>query len=252
MQQTLSQFFQFRDGEGEWRRIYLLGAVATFVALAAILLDVVIGNLTGGDLSALPQTAAERLIQLHDEPWLGLYQLDLLNALVQFLILPGFFALCAAHRRVNKAFASLALLVFVFGSVILVANNTALPMLELSRKYFTTPLEAQQALYAAAGEAMLARGAHGSPGIFPGFFIPNLANLMISLVMLKGGVFDKATAWLGIAGSLLMMGYVVLVNFVAGVETMATAFAMPGGLLLMAWMVLYALRLLRLKQEADL
>jgi hypothetical protein len=246
MNQTLSQFFQIGADEREWKRIYELGALFTFVSLFAILLDVVIGNLTGGDLSALPQTAAERLVQLHDDPLLGLYNLDLLNALVQFLILPGFFALYAAHRQVDKAHAMLALLVFLFGSVILVANNTALPMLELSRKYFATSPASQKALYAAAGEAMLARGAHGSPGIFPGFFIPNLANLMMSLVMLKGQIFSRTTAWLGITGSILMLLYVALVNFVAGTETMATTFAMPGGLMLMAWMILYSIKLFKL------
>lgn len=69
--------------------------------------------------------------------------------------------------------------VFLFRSVVMVANNVALPMLELSNKYYSTTTESQKTLYAAAGESMLARGAHGSPGIFPGFFIPNVANLIM-------------------------------------------------------------------------
>jgi hypothetical protein len=120
-------------------------------------------------------------------------------------------------------------------------------MLELSNKYFATTIESQKALYAAAGESMLARGAHGSAGIFPGFFIPNIANLLMSIVMLKGKIFSKINSWLGIIGSILMMLYVILVNFGSGVENMATAFAMPGGLLLMAWMIMFTIKLFRLR-----
>ena len=252
MEQTISQFFSIKAEESEWRRIYVLGGITTIVALTAILLDVAIGNITGGNLSALPQTAIDRFTQFHDHPLIGLYNLDLLNALIQLLMLPGFYALYAAHRHINKAHAFLALLIFLFGSVILVANNTALPMLELSHKYFATNIESQKVLYAAAGEAMLAQGAHGSPGIFPGFFIPNLANLMMSIVMLKGEVFSKTNGWFGIIGSALMMLYVISVNFVPGVEKMATAFAMPGGLLLMAWMILYCIKLFHLRSDRPL
>jgi hypothetical protein len=95
------------------------------------------------------------------------------------ILIPAYFALYAIHRNVNRAYALLAFLVFLFGSVIMVANNTALPMLELSTKYYSTTIESQKTLYAAAGESMLASGAHGSPGIFLGFFIPNIANLIM-------------------------------------------------------------------------
>ena len=95
----------------------------------------------------------------------------------------------------------------------MVANNTALPMLELSNKYYSTTIESQKAFYAAAGESLLAQGAHGSPGIFLGFFIPNLARLIISFVMLKGRIFSKINSWFGIIGSILMLLYVILVNF---------------------------------------
>ena len=41
---------------------------------------------------------------------------------------------------------------------------------------------------------------------------------------------------------------VILVNFGSGVENMATAFAMPGGLLLMVWMIMFTIRLFKLRQ----
>lgn len=248
MKQTQNEFYSIENSDKQWKSIYALGGIATVIALIGVLADVIIGNITGGNLSALPQTAIDRFIQFHDNKFLGLYNLDLLNIIIQMILIPGYFALFAAHRNINMSYSLLALIIFLFGSVIMVANNTALPMYELSHKYFGTAMESQKALYAAAGEAMLARGAHGSSGIFIGFFIPNVAGLIMSIVMLKAGVFSKINSWLGIIGSILIMLYIVLVNFVPGVETMATAFAMPGGLLLMAWMIMFAIRLFRLSK----
>ncbi len=238
-----------QSSEKEMNSMFQLGAVTTVIALSGILVDIVFGMSSGGDLSALPQTAIERFAEFRESKLLGLYHLDLLNIIVQMILVPAYIALYFAHRNTNKSYAFLALTVYLFGSVIMVANNTALPMLDLSNKYFTSTIETQKELYAAAGESMLAQGAHGSPGIFLGFFIPNIASLIMAVVMLKGGIFSKANAWVGIIGSILMLLYVILVNFSSGVETMATAFAMPGGLLLMAWMIMFTIRLFKLRKQ---
>jgi len=251
MNQTLNDFFSIKNKEQQLKSIYTLGGIATIIALIGILVDVIIGNITGGNLLALPQTAIERFAQFHDNKLLGLYNLDLLNIINQMILIPAIIALYIVHRNVDKGYGFLALIVFLFGSVIMVANNTALPMLELSDKYYSTTIESQQMLYAAAGESMLAQGAHGSPGIFLGFFIPNMANLIMSAVMLKGQIFSKINSWLGIIGSILMLLYVIMVNFGSGVENMATAFAMPGGLLLMTWMIMFTIRLFRLAKMPD-
>ena len=83
------------------------------------------------------------------------------------------------------------------------ATNTALPMLELSGKY-AVAVEPQKSLLAAAGEAMLAHGAHGSLGVFFGFILPTLPRSGMSLVMLQGRVFSRINSILGILGNALM------------------------------------------------
>ncbi len=246
------KFSSAENIEKQWKSIYTLGGIFTITALAGVMIDVIIGNVTGGDLSALPQTAIDRFAQFHDNKLLGLYNLDLLNIIVQMILIPAYIALYAVHRNVNKAYSLLALVVFLSGSVIMVSNNTALAMLELSNKYYSTTIESQKDFYAAAGEALLAQGAHGSPGIFPGLFLPNIANLIMSYVMLKGRIFSRINSWTGITGSILMLLYVILVNFGTGVEKMATAFAMPGGLLLMTWMILFTIRLFKLSKVKSL
>ena len=132
MNNTPDELFQTGNPENQMKGIYILGGIAAVIALCGILLDVVIGNVTGGDLSALPQTAIERFTEFRENTFLGLYHLDLLNIIVQITLIPAFFALYVAHRNVNNAFSSLALIIFLFGSAIMVANNVALPMLELS------------------------------------------------------------------------------------------------------------------------
>lgn len=245
-----NKFSDIECEEKQWKSIYALGGFTTIIALSGLLLDVGIGSVTGGDLTSLPQTAVDRFGQFNSNKFMGLYNLDLLNAIIQVVLIPSYFALYAVHRNINKGYGLLALIIYLFGSAIMVANNTVLPMLELSSDYYSTAIESQKAFYASAGESMLARGAHGSPGIFPGFFIPVIAGLIISIVMLKGRVFSKINSWAGIIGSILMMLYVILVNFVPGVENMATAFAIPGGLLLMAWMIMFSIKLFRLNKDS--
>jgi len=242
---------EIESNERQWKSIYILGGVATIIGLVGILLDVIMGNVTRGDLFALPQTSIDRFTQLHDNSLLGLYNLDLLNIINQIILIPAYFALYAAHRKVNNAYAAFALIIFLTGTIIFVATNTALPMLELSDKYFAATSETQKSFLAGAGEAMLARGEHGSLGVFIGFTLPNIADIIISFVMLRGKIFSKINSYLGIAGSSLMLIYLILVTFAPATKNMATALAMPGGLIAMAWMIVFAIRLIRLGRKTD-
>lgn len=233
--------------EKQWKSIYGLGGVAALIVVFASLLDIAISIMLGGDPSSIPQTAVGRFAQFQSNSMLGLYYLDLLNMTTAIIMIPAFLALYAAHRHVDRVYSALAMIVFTIGTAVFVTNNTALPMLSLSGKYALATTEAQKNLLAAAGEAMLARGAHGGPGAFPGFLLPMVASLIISCVMLKWGVFSKITACFGIAGSVLFIFYFVIVTFIPNGENLAMALATPGGLLTIIWMILFAIRLLKLR-----
>jgi hypothetical protein len=233
------------ENQSQWKSIYVLGGIAAILSLVCVVFDIFIGSSSGGNLSALPQTAADRFVQFQKNPWLGLYNLDLLNTVNQLISIPVYFALYAAHRKTNKPYALLGLIVFLVATTIFVTTNTALPMLELSRKY-AIATESQKALLAAAGEAMLARGMHGGLGVFIGFMLSTIAALIFSLVMIQGRVFTKANSYIGLIGNALMLIYIVLVTFAPTVKDMAMAFAMPGGLLLLVWMVMLMIKLFQL------
>lgn len=76
--------------EKQWKSIYTLGGIVTIIALTGILLDVAIGTLSGGNLSTLPQTAIDRFAQFHDSKFQGLYNLDLLNIIIQMVLIPAY------------------------------------------------------------------------------------------------------------------------------------------------------------------
>jgi hypothetical protein len=103
---------------------------------------------------------------------------------------------------------------------------------------------------AAAGQAMLSVGQSHSPGTFLGFFLSEIAGLAMSVVMLRGKIFGKATAFAGILGFAFFCIFEICSSFVPALFDVAMVFAMGGGLLSMAWYVLIARRLFQLGQGA--
>jgi hypothetical protein len=176
----------------------------------------------------------------------GLYQLDLLNVCITLLTLPFFLAIGLAHREGRPAFALFAISIAAIGTAVFVAGNAALPMLDLSAKYYAATDESRRQMLAAAGEALLAKGVHGGPGVFPGFILSALTSLLFSLLMLGGKVFSKPIAILGLVGNAIMLLYLVMVTFVPGGERTAMFIVMFGGLATIAWMLSASVRLIGL------
>lgn len=228
------------------QRIYTLGGIASAIAILVIVADIVIGTITGADLTALPQTAMERFNQLEQNWLLGLYNLDLLNAINQLILIPTFFAIYIALSHSQKEFALLAFILFVTGSIIMVTGNAALPMLELSSKYHIATAHTQLQLLAAAGEAVLIQGEHGSKAMFIGFALPPLASTLFSALMVENPIFRKATGYLGLFGNALMLTYVVLITFIPSTKSVALTLAMPGGLMVLVWLLMLTAKLFKL------
>ena len=235
--------------ERGWKGLYILGGAAAVFVLLASLADIVISYSLGGDLTKLPGTAMERFGELRQSPWQGLYHLDLLNVTTTLILVATFLALYAAHRRVAGGYAATAMAVELIGASVFIANNAALPMLALSAKFAVSASEAQRTLLAAAGESLLAKSEHGTPGVFPAFLLLSIAGLVMSWAILKGRVFNRATAWTGILSNVLLLAYVILVTFVPKTKTVAMLISSPGGLLAVAWLLLVALGLFRLSRQ---
>ena len=233
--------------ESSWRGIYLVGGVAALIALAGTLTDIVITMMPGWETSTVPATMQAWFSQFQTNPLLGLRNLDLLNVAISAITIPMYLALYGAHRGVGSAYAALALIVVLLGTAVFMTSNAALPMLELSKQHSLASTDAQRLTLEAAGVALLAKGAHGSLGAFMGFFLSSIGALLMGIAMLAGQVFGRVTAWVGIVGITLLIVYTIGSTFaVASPETMM-AIALPGGLLAMAWNVLVARKLFRLR-----
>ena len=239
------------ENQNQWKTIYLLGGIAAFIVFGLTLSDIIIGSMTGVDLTQLPQTAIERFEEFQKSWLIGLYHLDMLNVIISAAMIPVFFALSTIHREIKPATSSLALILFLVATTIFITTNTALPMLHLSEKYYSTTSETQRNLYASAGEALLVRGEHGSPGVFIGFFLLTISNLFISFVMLNGKIFKRIAGYLGIIGSIFLLMYIFLVTFFPSTKSIAVIIVAPGGILVLAWYLLLAIKLVKIGLEKN-
>lgn len=232
-----------------WVSIYKLAGTAALLAVLVVLADIFLTFLPAGAEQPGTLTTIDWFKLFQDNWFFGLRNLGLLpNILNLFLLIPVFLALYAAHLQVNKAYAALALILSLVGTAIYLSNNAAFPMLALSAKYSVATTDAQRALLAAAGEAVLARGEDFTPGAFTGFLLVEIATFTISFVMLRGGIFSKATAYAGILGGLFLTIFTVWSTFIPVLFEVAMILAMIGGLFSIAWYILTARRLFRLGQ----
>lgn len=231
-----------------WRFLYVIGGVAAFAALALMVFDIVLTMVPGWGTASVPVTATGWFAQFASTPWLGLRNLDVLNVVASFIALPLYVAVYGALRDREPALALTGLVLVTLGTALFASANAGLPMLELSRRYAEAGAADRFAL-AAAAEGLLARGAHGSLGAFPGFLLSELGTLVAGIALLRSGVFGKLTAWLGIAGVSVLLAYTTAYTFIEGTTTLVMAAAIPGGLLMIAWHVLVGRRLFALAAE---
>ncbi len=227
-----------------WKTLYKVGGAAALLIVLTALLEIAITFLPGGYASA---ETVDDWFRLFQNNWfLGLRNLGILNIIMTALGIPMFFALYVAHRKVNQPFAALAMIVSFIGVAVFYATNRAFPMLDLSRQYASATSDAQRVMLSAAAQAMLSVGESHTPGTFLAFFFTEAAGIIISIVMLQGKVFNKASAIVGILAFSLMMIFEICSSFILGLTNAALVIAMAGGLLTMAWYIFIALRFFKL------
>lgn len=228
--------------------LYLFGCLAALGAVLLYLLDMSI-SFAGGDTGVGGLlTAVDWFSYIQTNPILGLRALGLMNVVSLTFGIVLFAALLAAHQKESKYYAAVAVIFFVVGAAVYISNNSAISMAVLSSKYAAAVNADQRTLLAAAGEAALAQGEDFTPGSFTGFFFTEIASFIISTVMLKGRIFNKAAGITGILGSIFLAIFTVLATFVPAVFDAAMMLAMIGGLLSIAWYILTARRMFQLSK----
>lgn len=213
------------------RAVRTIGAACALVALAASLFDIGLSMAPGWGPDTVPVTTVGWLEQMSNEPWLGVRNLDLLNAGVSLVMVPMFLALSWSYVRRSPTLATLGLVFALIGVALFVGNNVALPMLGLGTRYATAQTAAEAAPLIAAAESLLARGQHGSYGAAPGFLTSELGTLLIALSMWS----VAKSRWLAVTGAL---GAVLLASYTVWplVSPAPLALAAVGGIAIIIWL----------------
>jgi hypothetical protein len=116
------------------------------------------------------------------------------------------------------------------------ASNNAFSMLTLSRQYAAAPTEAERAVFLAAGQTMVSLFSGTSYIVFT--VLGSVAPIIISISILKYGVFSKTTAWMGIVANVLPFGLFI--------DQVGKYFGLLSVPFLIIWFLLTALRLFKL------
>jgi hypothetical protein len=214
-----------------WSSIYRIGAAAALATVVVGIAEIMITFLPGGArVPASEMGVVQWFALLQNNGFIGLRNLGLLNIFLVALAVPFNLALFGAHRRVNPAYAALALVVSLVSVAVFYATNRAFSMLALSNAYAAATTEAQRVALAAAGEAMLAVGQSHTPGTFLAFFFSELA---------------------GILAFAFLLLFEVCSSFIPALFDVALVFALCGGLLSMVWDILAARTLFDLARDPN-
>lgn len=242
--------------EAEWTKLYKIGGVA---ALAAGLLfrrnlSVEISLFSA---QKQPDTVLDWFVLLQSNRLLGLAYLDVFDLLNYALLGLVFLALYAALRRTDKSRMAIALLFGLVGIVVYFAANASLSMLALSDQYAAAVEEAQRIELLAAGQASLAAhrfaisGAHPGTGGYLSLLLVAVAGVIVSLVMLRSEVFNRAVGIVGVIANGLDLVYCALYIFAPALnsELLPVLFLPAAGLCFMVWHVMIGWRLFKLGKE---
>lgn len=231
-----------------WSSVYKAGGIASFLCAVIIITEVVMEmTVILGGTNSVVQSASGLFGELRSDILLGLYNLRLLDLILQVALIPVFFAFYAAHRHSKVGGDSfLALVFFIIGASVVISQNPALPFLELGTKYASTINESGRLVYIAAGEALLAKGGAGPGGSYMAYLMISISGMLISRSMFKGKVFNKFVSVLGFLGNLLLIVYFTGAAFFPGCSVLTFSIAAPALLFILVWIIVSGLKLLKL------
>jgi hypothetical protein len=236
---------EVNSADASWKRLYQLAGVCALLIFLVALADIVTMFFEGEAMTPGSVNAVGWFTLFQSKRFLALRNLGLLNIVNTILELPLFLALYRVHRRADRAFAALALVLLAVGTSVYISRNTVFSMHALSVQY-AAAAEPQKAALAVAGQALLGLGEDLTAGMFMGFFLTELAGLVMAVVMLRGRIFGGWAAWIGIVGFGCLLAFNILAAFAPATYGVVVWAGTVGGLAAMAWYVLVARRLFRL------
>jgi hypothetical protein len=205
-----------------------LGGIASWLQFACLVAMMVVLPLAG----SLPETAAAYYTTLQNDGLMGIMRLDpatlMLIALFPFVTV----GLYAAFRGSRPAYALLAMVLILVGTLLALANESAFSMIYLSGLHENATTAAEQEQLITAGEAVIAGNMwNSSAGFLAGLFMQG-GFVFISFVMLRSKGFSKFTAYSGMLSNGLDFIHVPIALFMPG---LAAALLAIGGVFYLIW-----------------
>jgi len=220
-----------------WKSLYKVGGVAALISAVCIPIQMIVFIAWPPPLDG---TVSDWFRLFQTNRLIGLIDLDLLLVVDNVLLIPVLLALYAALRRTSESLMVIATALGIVGIVLFITSNPAIEMLSLSDRYAAATTDAQRTIYLAAGQAVLA-GWQGT-AFQVGYLLSSIAGIVIPVVMLRGTIFGKATAVLGILANAIGLGL-----YLPAIGLFLALFSV---VFLEVWYILLGRRLLQLGQGA--
>ena len=237
-----NQLFDAEPTGSGWKSLRKVGGATALIVFLIPLAEVAISYLPGVERATRGTVTVVDWFTLFQTHWfLGLRNLGFLNLIGAILLAPTVLAIYSAIRRDNEAYAAFGTTVFFVGLAVYIASSRAFPMLSLSGQYASATTDGQRSLLIAAGQAMLVEGQSRT-----GIPLVEFSCLVISVVMLRGNVFSKTTAYAGILGNVLLMAVETMLIKLRTLPEWGMVLAVVAGLAMMTWYFLAGRRLLQL------
>ena len=228
----------------EIKSLCKVGGIASFVFILYSLITMIILSVFGGQ----PSTAIESFTMLQTNRILGLLRLDLLTVIFMPLYFLIFLGIFLALNGKNSAWSIIALISVFVGVTLLLATPSVFSMMNLSDKYAMATTDTQRGQLIAAGEAILASDMWHGTGAIIGSFLIQISALIFSFVMLRGKVFNKFTAYVGIITHGLDFAHSI---FLLVIPTIGIILMTIAGTLYLLWFPLIGVRLIQIGKEGS-
>ena len=243
-QLAVEQIIQSETVKSDWQKLCQLGGVIAFVQLGCLLISLVVLSIVGAE----PTTAQEYYAALQENRLIGLLRLDL-TTLVMIALFPFVaVALYAAFRRSRPAYGLLAMVTIIIGTLLALANHSALSIIHLADLHAVAATAAEQAQFLAAGEAVIAADMwHTTAGFLAGAFMQG-GFVFISFVMLRSKKFNKSTAYTGMLANGLDFIHLFVGLFA---PVLATILLFIGGVFYLFWFPLLGRDLMKISRMTE-
>jgi len=181
-----------------YRLLFRTAFAAVIIMLIIIPIQIVVFSLT-----KIPGTVPEWFTLFHTNPVIGFFHSDFFILINNILIAVIYLALYHTLKDTRKGLLQTGIMLGLVGIAAYISSNKTFELLSLSNQYFSAPDEQTKSMLEAAGKASLVSW-QGTA--FNTYYVLNgITLLIISILMFKSSLYNKATATWGLLSGIFMM-----------------------------------------------